>query len=74
VNEKRLEYRALDTKVLAVAVEGAVGDWACYIGAVKGWNHHKEMKDVAAHGNKQSEELARLMFSREPWKSLRYRH
>ena len=74
MSEKRLECRALDTKVLAVAVEGHVGDWACYIGAVRGWNHSEEMKDVAKHGNKQQEELARLMFSREPWKSLRYRH
>lgn len=56
------EYRALDCRVLAVAVKGNVDDWAAYIGAVAGENHEEEWKNVAAHGTKLSQEVAELLF------------
>jgi len=70
---KKMEYRALDSKVLAVAVEGYVSDWSAYIGAVRGDNHDKEYLDVAEHGNKLPEKIARAIFPYEPWKSLVWR-
>ncbi|GAI18219.1 unnamed protein product, partial [marine sediment metagenome] len=33
---KRVASKTLGPNVLAVAVEGTVKDWACYIGAVTG--------------------------------------
>lgn len=59
---KEVEVKALDARVLAVAVEGEVGDWAAYIGAVKGWNHNKEWQEVRDNGSKMSEEAASLIF------------
>lgn len=67
------EYRALDSKVLVVAVEGDVGDWAAYIGAVPGNNHFKEIEIVASHGTKLDKEIAELIFPN--WaKSYRWRY
>jgi len=60
--DKQIRYKALDMKVLVVAVEGAVKDWACYIGAVKGENHEREFMQVAQHGTKISEKMATMLF------------
>jgi len=62
--EQNMEYIALDKKVLVVAVEGAVKDWAAYIGAVPGDSHDKEYQDVARHGTKLSRGFAELLFPR----------
>jgi len=65
------EYRALDQRVLAVAVEGAIGDWAAYIGAVPGDDHEEEASLIAKYGTKLAVELAELLFP--GWKRLKYR-
>lgn len=59
---KIIDYKALSRRVLAVAVEGSVGDWACYIDAVPGNNHEVELEDVMRHGAKQSKKLALVLF------------
>ncbi len=58
----KIDWQALDSKVIVVAIEGAVKDWAAYIGAVPGDNHDKEWFDVAKHGTKLPEKVARLLF------------
>lgn len=68
-----MHYKALDRKVLLVAIEGYALDWGCYAGAVKGNSHSEEMKEVASHGSKVSERLARLIFNYEPFSLLQYR-
>jgi hypothetical protein len=55
-------WKALDTKVLAVATVGPVEDWSAYIGAVEGENHEEEAKKVAAEGSKLSYALAKIIF------------
>lgn len=42
---------------LYVAVEGAVGDWACYVGKVE-----KGVEQVRRYGDKISERQARILF------------
>jgi predicted thioredoxin/glutaredoxin len=69
--EGTTEYRALSQRVLAVAVEGAAGDWAAYVDAVIGNNHEREAPLVAEWGGKLSRELAELLF--REWKHLKYR-
>ena len=68
---RRIDWRALDISVLDVAKEGYAGDWACYIRAVKGDCHEKEVEGVIAYGSKTSKELAELLFPN--FKDLRYR-
>jgi hypothetical protein len=70
--KKRLpEYSILDRQVLAVALEGAIGDWAAYIGSVQGDNFDEEWQKVAANGTKLRQEIAELMFPN--WKTLDWR-
>lgn len=69
---KILEVKALDSKVLAVAVEGSVGDWAVYIGAVPGHNHEVELYEVVDNGSKLSRNLAEAMFPH--YKHLQWRY
>jgi len=57
-----LEYRALDYKVLAVAVAGGIGDWTAYIGAVEGKDHDLESNVVARKGSKLPQRVAELLF------------
>ncbi len=52
----------LDSKVLAVAVIGDVGDWTAYIGAVEGRDHNIEQHEVARSGSKLPFELAKILF------------
>lgn len=68
--EKRIEWYPLDSRVIVVAVEGAV-DWAAYIGAVPGENHDEEWFDVRDHGTKLRREVAKLLFPN--FRDLRYR-
>lgn len=63
---------ALDNKVLVVAVEGAVKDWAAYIGAVEGENHAREYHKVRDHGSKLPKAIAELLFP--DFKKLKWRY
>ena len=67
----RQSWKALDQRVIVVAVEGHAGDWAAYIGAVRGLCHDVEWKEVAEHGNKLAKELAEFLFPE--FKDLQYR-
>ena len=58
----RKDYIALDHKVLAVATEGAINDWAAYIGAVAGENHITEAEGVRKHGSKLPQTIAEYLF------------
>lgn len=68
---RKAVYRALDTKVLAVAVEGVVGDWSAYIGAVAGRDHDREAKGVMEYGTKLPKAVAEILFP--DLKRLRWR-
>lgn len=68
---KRMDWRALSRRVLAVAKEGGIGDWACYIDAVEGNNHEVEYEDVYRYGAKVSKEIAETLFPN--FKDLTYR-
>ena len=70
--EGNMQYVVLDRKVLAVAIEGAVKDWAAYIGAVHGENHEDEWHDVKSYGSKLRKEIAELLFPE--FRDLRWRY
>lgn len=59
---KRIRWVALDMRVIAVAVEGEVGDWAAYIGCVPGNNHESEVGGVALRGTKLPRRFAEVLF------------
>lgn len=59
---RRIRYIPLDRKVITVAKEGAVNDWAAYIGAVEGVNHTSEWQHVADFGTKLPQEVAEVLF------------
>jgi len=67
----RQAWKALDQRVIVVAIEGHANDWAAYIGAVAGKNHQEEWKEVLAQGSKLSRELAEFLFPE--FKDLQYR-
>lgn len=71
--EKRVSIIALDSKVLVVAVEGTVLDWAAYIGAVQGEDHDSEWQQVRDHGSKLTKEIAEFLFP-EFAKEFAYRY
>ncbi len=60
--EQKIECRALDGHVIAVAKLGAIGDWAAYIGAVAGKNFDAEAEEVAYKGTKLPRKLAEVIF------------
>jgi hypothetical protein len=59
---RKTQWVALDQKVIAVAVEGEVGDWTAYIGAVEGKNHYEEWRQVAKHGSTLPRKVAEAIF------------
>ena len=67
----RVDYKALSNDVLVVVKEGAVGDWACYIGSVAGNSHDEEYLQVLNYGAKITEQLVNILFP--SFKHLRYR-
>ena len=67
----QVEWKPLSAKVIVAAREGAVGDWAAYIGAVPGHNHEKEYEEVLANGEKLPQEVAEVLFPN--FKRLRWR-
>lgn len=66
------EIAILDNHVLAVAIEGAVKDWAAYIGAVQGKNFEEEAQQIAEHGTKLPRKIAELLFP--SFRNLRWRY
>ena len=58
---KILQYRALASKVLVVAVRREIG-WCAYCDAVPGINHSRECEVVMHHGDKLLENVARAIF------------
>jgi hypothetical protein len=70
--EKRTHWTPLDRRVIAVAVEGAVGDWAAYIGAVEGNNYETEWQEVARNGSKLPKDVAEVLFP--DFKDLAWRY
>ena len=70
--DKHYTYRALDRRVLVVAVETEGMDWAAYIDAVDGISHEKEYMSVAQTGTKVTEKMGTMLFPRLaeklPWR------
>jgi hypothetical protein len=62
MSTRKLRYRALASKILVVAVEGSAGDWAAYIGTVRGKNHDKEFTCVQECGEKLPQRFAEILF------------
>jgi len=60
--ERRVDYVALASDVIAVAVEGHIEDWSAYIGAVPGHNHEKEYHKVMETGDKLDKRIAEILF------------
>jgi hypothetical protein len=58
----KTRYIALSRKVIAVAIEGEVKDWAAYIDGVPGDNHFLEAKEVARTGTKLPQKVAEILF------------
>lgn len=71
MGDRKIDWRALDRKVIVVAAEGYVKDWAAYIGAVPGERHEDEWEEVLEHGSKLSPEVAKILFPN--FKRLHYR-
>ena len=69
--ERKTRWKALDIRVIVVAVEGHVDDWAAYIGAVQGDCHAEEWQDVAQNGSKLPKAIAEILFP--DFKHLAYR-
>ena len=61
---KIVTYRALDKKVLCVAVKRVEGAWCAFIGAVPGESHEAELEDVKLYGAKLPESIALEVFPR----------
>lgn len=63
---ERILETPLAQRVLAVAViteyEGQCMEWAVYVDAVVGHNHEEEKYKVAEQGDKQSKDMAHLLF------------
>ena len=62
MESKVIARRALAMRVLAVAVEGNMGDWAAYIDSVPGNDHAAEEQSVAKRGSKLNETVAMSLF------------
>lgn len=53
-------YTQLSSTVLAV-LSRRVDGWCVYVGSVPGFDHNAEWQDVADHGDKQNETVARAI-------------
>ena len=56
------QYVALALGVIAVAKEGAINDWAAYIGKTEGNNHLEESFEIEKHGAKLPYKIAKAIF------------
>ena len=57
-----INWRALDRKVLVVAVKRIPGEWCAYIKDVPGENHERELENVKSYGSKLSRAVAVAIF------------
>jgi hypothetical protein len=71
-SKRQIEGYRIAPQVVAVAVEGAVKDWACYV-AVSDGVTRRQLQIAAGIGCKQPESVARALFPDAPWTRLRYR-
>ena len=63
LQNREVEWKALDGRVIAVAVQGGFQkDWAAYIGSVAGQNHSIEWENVMRNGAKLKREVAEAIF------------
>lgn len=64
--DKEVEWKALDSKVIAVAsitkLPNGGGEWAAYIGAIAGRNYSEEWREVLDNGTKLAYDLAAVLF------------
>lgn len=71
MNERKINYVVLASKVLAVCVVSKY-DWTAYVDAVPGQNHENEYLAVARMGCKLPLEVAMLLFptlDKEKWRN-----
>lgn len=66
-----LDWKALAVRVLAVAMEGEIGDWAAYIDAVPGREHKLELEEVMKSGMKLDKKVAAALFPKLDIKKYR---
>ena len=59
-----VRFRALASRVLAVAHTRVEGTWCAYVDAVPGQRHEDEIDQVLARGAKLDEAVARVLFPR----------
>jgi len=57
-----INWKALHTKVLVVAVKRVEGYWVAYIKNVPGESHERELDEVKAYGAKLMESIALAIF------------
>jgi len=60
--KRQVRWTVLDKRVIAVAMEGSIRDWAAYIGAVPGNNHNEEWLSVYENGSKLPRKVAEVLF------------
>ena len=71
ISNKLIIYKPLAKKVLTVAVEGSINDWAAYIDSVPGDDHSCEWEEVYKHGSKLPETIAKLLYPEFQTKTYR---
>ena len=59
---RKVEVKALDSKVLAIAIEWTSGDWTAYINAVPGKSHADEWEHAMQHGSRLDKKIAFAIF------------
>lgn len=72
MGDKAVLWKSLAMRVIVVAVEGEVKDWAAYIDAVAGDNHIREWQEVRRRGTKLPREVAEILFPK--FKHLEWRY
>ena len=65
---RKVEVKALDCKVLAIAIEWTnLKAWTAYINAVLGKDHEAEWEEAMHHGSRLDESVAKAIFP--DWKA-----
>ena len=60
--QETIRYRALASRVLAVATTRVEGTWVAYCDAVEGWEHRQEFHEVLRSGDKLPVGIAKSIF------------
>ena len=60
--KRTIRSKALNRDVLVVATTRIEGTWKAYCGAVPGFNHDAEWREILRHGGTVEERIARAMF------------